>query len=262
MVLPALIAGGAAALGLGLSAVLGQREQLFVAWSEKHTLATRPVRSMDEARRVQADLSRKGRGSVVIRKAKGRPFACENFVPGRGAEPERAREVMERRAPVWVVRWKVRRKDGRTAGFGRNFASEAEAEKWRAVLKKNGVESTVEKIEAGRIPEAVPVPRISGRFDDFDTLEEQQRTQDSQEPWPLTPAWAKEARFGPFPARDLHVEGKAYETPDFRETVSSHEWKTDVDTRKLPVKLYPPVFYSQPEKNLVELNPLIDRANV
>lgn len=261
MVAPALIAGGAALAGLGISAILGQREKMYVVWTQKGVLMTRAVGSAQEAQRVQADLSRKGYGSTLLRKAKGMPFSCESFMPGRGARPEKVREVMERRAPVWVVRWKVVRKDGRTAGFGRNFATEKEAGDWRKLLKEKGIDSTVEKLEAGALPPAVAVPRVGGRFDDFDTLEEQQRTQDSQEAWPPTAAWAKRARFGPFPPRDLHLE-KPYVTPDFRETVSSHEWKTDVETRDVPTRFYPPVFYAGGAKDLVGLNPLIDRANV
>ncbi|MGH7394647.1 MAG: hypothetical protein ACREJF_03485, partial [Candidatus Methylomirabilales bacterium] len=72
----------------------------------------------------------------------------------------------------------------------------------------------------------------------FDTVEEQLKVSQATTRRP-TPAWAVRARKGPYPQTDPGHQEYMPEAPLFRDTTSSHEWKSDVDTWSVPDKFFP-----------------------
>lgn len=102
---------------------------------------------------------------------------------------------------------------------------------------------------------------LSGRGDDFDTNEEMLKI--TQKPGDIAlPPEAIRARLGPYPKTYIKREGKPVQVPTFRDTVSSHEWRTVVHTRRMKPEFSPPIFYGNGHKNLVQVNPYATRANV
>jgi hypothetical protein len=96
------------------------------------------------------------------------------------------------------------------------------------------------KLAPVTLPEMVPAAaRMTGRHDDFDTLEERFKTNSSVNPWPKTPEWARRANRGPYPDTSMPKD-RPVRVKDFRDTSSSHEWKSDVKTRELPLRFQTP----------------------
>jgi hypothetical protein len=76
-------------------------------------------------------------------------------------------------------------------------------------------------------------------YSQFDTTEEALKITQVTTRFP-TPKWAKRARFGPYPETDPGREDYLPPIePLFRQTTSSHEWKSDVKTEPIPDKFFP-----------------------
>lgn len=87
----------------------------------------------------------------------------------------------------------------------------------------------------------------------FDTNEEALEVTQATTRLP-TPEWAKRAKDGPYPETNPGHQDYMPEAPLFRQTTSSHEWKSDVDTWAVPDKFFPgrQGMPGQPEELVVE----------
>jgi hypothetical protein len=254
MVSPIILGAGAALAGLGVSFLGKKGPRLYVAWVSKGNLLTKRFPSEEEAKEFQKRLAEKGYASVIIVKESGDPqFKCMNPVPGRplSKEERQAMKTMWERRRAYrpaslpsdgegvVVMWMV--PDGEHMVPRRKVFKGPDADRAAGEFRQD--------LEAQQIPSKVMRIRgIEGRHDDFDTLEEQFRTRYASARGDELPTESEEsyrARMGPYP-----------EIPDFRETPSSHEYKTEVRTRTIPG--YKGYF----KKDLVNLNPLSMHANV
>lgn len=269
MVAPVLLGIGAAVVGLGVS-ILGKKGPryyvAYVAHGPGRPLVTKQFPDEAAAKEFQARLSQRGRASIIIVKEPGKPFECKNPVAGRKLTPEELTEMKAKwegrrqgssasersspAAPAFVVTWQVPKGTHmvRKQKIFRGVHAERQAGEFRRDLTQQEIPSTISVLK--------------GRHDDFDTLEEQFRTHYAAERnLPPESAETIRQRRGPYPETMMKAD-KPIMVPDFRETASSHEWKTDVKTRDMPTRFYPPVFYGQKVgKNLVNLNPLSMKAN-
>jgi hypothetical protein len=88
---------------------------------------------------------------------------------------------------------------------------------------------------------------------DFDTNQEALDVTQATTRLP-TPEWARRAQQGPYPETNPGKQEYLPESPLFRQTTSSHEWKTDVNTWPVPDKFFPgrQGMPSQPDEFVVE----------
>lgn len=123
---------------------------------------------------------------------------------------------------------------------GQAFSDYNEAVKYQNDISRFGRSSIIVELDNGLKAIRAATPEGLGvGARDFDATEEQEEITELTTRLP-TPEWARRARFGPYPETDPGYEGHLPPIePLFRQTTSSHEWKSDVRPWALPRKFFP-----------------------
>ena len=82
--------------GIGLAAILGKKEYLWVASAHGGALASHRVSSASEAKTLQDNFAKSGRASILIRQAADGTLSSENFTPGVTLAPEAKKAMKEK----------------------------------------------------------------------------------------------------------------------------------------------------------------------
>ncbi len=223
MVAPLVLAGIGvlSSIVIGTTVALGLNQKFAVArFAEKNgrvKLVGKVFNDLDSAKGWQETLAHQGYASIIIHCDDQGNLDCMNPVKamaphpaGTGGEKVKGMRHRGNRYPARTAQENIDANAGR--GYDRGEYGGRQPNLFPVIA---GCEScTMGGAELGRKMRMVDTQDIY--------MNEMELT-----PKTPTPGWAKRAQQGPY-----------FGTPDFRDTVSSHEWSTSVETRSVPSKYY------------------------
>lgn len=225
-----LIAGGLAA------AVLGKSKPMFaVICFRGRQVVGRMFSDVAEAEKFQEELSRQGRGSIIVQKVKaktGNGHTYESLHPVQSMRPGRPgmKGLGFAIAPpgYWLVKW-------RAAGSMKEhieiFPFEREAKERESDLRQMAAMVSTSMVPRTRHTETKAPPKKLGSFKPpYDTREAQENEMLITTRWPAAERFIR-AKNGPYPETAIYTDNKEVVVPLFDSTVSSHEWRTSVVTQ-------------------------------
>lgn len=210
-ILSSVVMGTAVALGLNQKFAVAR----FVEKQGRTKLTGKVFNDLESAKAWQETLAHQGYASIIVHCDESGNLDCMNPVKAMAPHPAGSggRNIGKRKMNRYYPRTAQENID---ANAGRGYdASEYGQRQPNLFPVIAGCEScSMDGAELGRRMRMVDTQDIY--------MNEMELT-----PKTPTPGWAKRAQDGPF-----------FRTPDFRDTVSSHEWQTNVQTRTIPSKFY------------------------
>lgn len=241
MVAPAII--GLGMLAAGVAGVILGKDKVKTLFAVVHiqnkNLVGKVFRDIKDAEWYQEQLSHKGRGSIIVQKVYGKTHkggVYSSLHPVQAIAPSRMKGVLGAAFAIappgfWLVKWRA---PGSVKEHIEVFEFEREAKQRESDLNQMQAWASTSmvprtKLTSTKSKALTPIKRMASFKPPYDTKEAQIHEMLLTTRWPAAERFQR-AKTGPYPETAIYTDNKEVQVPLFNNTVSSHEWRTSVET--------------------------------